>query len=97
MTQQVKAGVSEGLVHRLRDAYRLTQKDAALLLSVHPMSVSKLENHRATLSRELRNKVLILLDVSLIPGAVDSIRYVLKAQGGDEACWLALSLSKVGP
>ena len=96
MTQQVKAGVSEGLVHRLRDAYRLTQKEAGVLLDVHCMTLSKLENGRCALNRDLRDTLLILLDVSKLPGVVEHLRHVLMTRGGGEARWLAQLMQKVG-
>lgn len=87
--------VSQGLVKDFRKAFELNQEQASQLLSVHPMTVSKLERGKLKLDRAIRDKLLILMDVRHIPGIVPMVHHLLKHGAESDAFFVSMMLQKV--
>jgi DNA-binding transcriptional regulator YiaG len=73
------------LVAQVRQALNLTQEQIAQLLGMHAQNVSKAENDRYTLSRDCQSKLLILREISHVPGIVVMLPFLIAKCGGSDA------------
>ncbi len=83
------------LVTQVRQALGLTQEQVGDMIGLHPQNVSKAENDRYTLKREQQRRLLILQEISHIPGVRELLQYLLAAEGGDDAYYVARTLHLV--
>lgn len=87
-----KDHVSKCLLLEIRETYKISQNQAAILLSLHKMTISKIERGKASHNNEIYLKLLILRDVSQLPGAIQAINYILDNVSGHHAYHAAMSL-----
>jgi DNA-binding XRE family transcriptional regulator len=83
------------LVTQVRTALDLTQEQVGELIQLHPQNVSKAENDRYTPSREHTGKLLMLREISHIPGIRALLQFLLAEHGGTRAFYVVQSLHLV--
>lgn len=83
------------LVTQVRQALGLTQEQLGDIIELHPQNVSKAENDRYTLKREQQTKLLMLREISHVPGFRDTLQYLLQEFGATRAFYVAQSLHLV--
>ena len=77
------------LVKQVRQALGLTQEQIAKLIELHPRNVSKAENDDYSLSRDHQHKLLILREISHVPGIADLMPFLVDKAGGSDA-WVVV-------
>ena len=87
--------LSLGLVRHVRDLLGMTQVQFGQLVGMHNVTISNLERGNLELDDELRHKLLMLKEISNIPGSADMLRYVTKNYTGTDALFLGIALFKV--
>jgi len=73
------------LVTQVRQALNLTQEQIGQLIDMHAQNISKAENDRYTLKREQQRKLLILREISHVPGIREMLPYLVEKCGGGDA------------
>jgi transcriptional regulator with XRE-family HTH domain len=87
--------LSVGLIRHVRKLFGMTQEQFGRLVGMHYVTISNLERKDLALDDELRHKLLMLQEISRIPGAPELLRYVAKNYTGTDALFLGLALHKV--
>ena len=80
------------LVTQVRQALNLTQEQIGDLIGLHSRNVSKAENDAYTLKREQQGRLLILREISHVPGIREMLPYLVAKCGGDDAYHMARTL-----
>lgn len=83
------------LVTAVRTALNLTQEQFGKLVGLHPQTISKTERERLRIDNDLQYKLLILREISDIPGMRELIAYMLPRQPGPDVFFAVQALHKV--
>lgn len=83
------------LVTQVRQSLDLTQQQLGDLIGLHPRNVSKAENDDYLVTPGVQHKLLILREVSHIPGIRDLLQFLLREHGAAHAFHAAYSLHLV--
>lgn len=83
------------LVAQVRQAFGMTQEQIGDIIKLHPQNVSKAENDRYTLNREQQRRLLMLREISHVPGISDVLKFMHSQYGGDDAYYVARSVHLV--
>ena len=83
----LSAELSNYLVREIRQDFNMTQNQFAELLEIHPQNLSQFETGRNPVTDGLLSKLLLLRDISHVPGIALSLIYVVDHVSGRRA-WL---------
>lgn len=87
--------LSARLMREVRTVLKMSQDKFGDLIGAHFVTVSRIENEKLPLPDGLRDKLLILQELTSIPGVPDTLRYIAHTRNGNDAMLVAQLVHKV--